>query len=87
MSATVSREDRALHGKMLIQGAVDELARWISSTEMPDPPVAALGASLHYLFEIAAERYGEEGVRFLEGLVPSYVAHAVGGELPEDEPR
>ena len=85
MSATNNPEDRGLHAKMLVEGAVDELARWFDATGMPDPKVAALGASLHYLFEIMAERHGLEGVRFLEQLVPSYVQHAITGELPDEE--
>ncbi|HTI01219.1 MAG TPA: hypothetical protein VL752_09775 [Acidisoma sp.] len=85
MTATVNPEDRALHAKMLIQGAVDELARWMDLPDQAEARTAALGASLHYLFEIAAERYGEDGVRFLGNLVPSYVCHALTGELPEDE--
>ena len=85
MSATNNPEDRSLHAKMLVEAAVDELARWFDTTGMPDPKVAALGASLHYLFEIAGERYGADGVRFLERLVPAYVQHAITGELPGEE--
>jgi hypothetical protein len=45
---------------------------WFSAAVMADNSVAPRGAFLRYLFEIAAKPYGEQGVRFLERLVPAY---------------
>jgi hypothetical protein len=84
MTAAINPEDMALHNKNHIEQAIEELARRLPEKDPTEAFITAMGASLHYIFEIAAERYGYPGVSFLERMVPGYALHALTGETPDD---